>query len=157
FLEHWDPVLDAPVDEQFVRYALAPGRGVMLAQDDVKESVTVHVAEADAAHHVVAALLACTFVGEQLTRDGQLLELALAVIEEDRVKRPRAQEVAGPTVVVPAGTRPPQPWGLLGDADGVGHVLELEVASITEETGSLRLRAVIAGNRIFTDEDVEQP
>src|SRR5262249_32597310 len=40
--------------------------------------------------------------------------------------------------------------------DGVGYVLELVVALVAEETGALRLRAVVAGDRVFADEDVEQ-
>src|SRR6266849_10844533 len=82
--------------------------------------------------------------------------MALAVVEEQRVESARADEDIGPAVVVHVGDRDTQTGGLLRDADGVGHVLELEVALVAEEPGALRLRAVVAGDRVLADEDVEQ-
>ena len=83
-LERRHAVLDAAVEVQPDGHGLAPGRGVVLAEDDVEQAVAVDVAEADAADHVVAAGLARALVGEQLARAGHLAELALAVVEEQR-------------------------------------------------------------------------
>jgi hypothetical protein len=60
----------------------------VLAQHDVEQAVAVDVAEAHAAHHVVAALPARALVGEQLREPGISLNLPLPSLRNSALKCP---------------------------------------------------------------------
>src|SRR5579864_4519677 len=89
------------------------------------------------------------------SREPGISEVAVAIVEEQRVERAGAEENVRPAVVIHIGHGDAEARSDSGNADGIGHVFELPVTLIAEETGAFRFRAVVTGERVFTDENIE--
>jgi hypothetical protein len=129
----------------------------VLAEDDVEQAVTVDVGEADTANHVVATRAAGPLPGEDLARAGGLEKLAFAVVEKkDVAAAARGEEDVWPAVIVDIGGRHAQAGDPLGQTGRSRDILELQLALVPEQPRAFRLGTVVAGNRVLTDEKIEQ-
>ncbi len=152
-LESGLPVLDAAIEVKAVGHGRMPRTFEVLAEHHVEQAVAVHVAEANAANHVVAAGV---LPREHFARAGRLAKLPVPVVEEQHVAAAgRREEKVRPAVVVHVG-RSDAEAGHRWQADRARYVLKLQAACVAKQPRAFRWRAVVAGQGIFADEQVEQ-
>lgn len=83
-LKRRNAVPDSAVKVEAVGDRLLPRRFKVLADDNIGQSVTVHIAKTNAADHVVAARV---FPCEDITRAGRFAKVAATIVEKKDISR----------------------------------------------------------------------